>query len=140
METVDDLKQRFAELETEVRQLRAVQKAHRAETQSSTPYDNAWRTLSTCASQLLIPLVNEAFGEHFSHNAKVVQLSNEHLFSSPEGRIEKRITDSNFTVQETFGDRGSPGSGFDISEGAILKHYLIEPKIEKKVTLHSRLE
>lgn len=92
---------------------------------SSTPYDDAWRTLTMSASRLLIPMVNEAFGEHFSEKAEVILSPNEHLFSTSDGKTEKRITDTNFSIADGFG--GSLlGDGFAIVDGSLRKHYLFE--------------
>ena len=87
---------------------------------------------------LLIPMVNEAFGERFSDRARVILLSNERLFTSRDGKTEKRISDANFSVEDVvpgadaeaaadalFRD-GLLGSGFDIEEGTVRKHYIFE--------------
>ena len=42
---------------------------------SSTPYDDAWRTLTTNLPNLLIPMVNEVFGESFTNQAIRVEKS-----------------------------------------------------------------
>ena len=96
---------------------------------STTPYDDAWRTLTTNAPRLLIPMVNEVFGTHFSDSAEVVLRQNEHMFSSEDGTTEKRITDANFTIQdgsETDEIGTLLGNGFSICEGSTKKHYIYE--------------
>ena len=93
---------------------------------SATPYDDAWRTLTVSTSHLLIPMVNHAFGEHFSNQATVVLSPNEHLYTSPDGKSEKRISDSNFSILDENPAHGLLGDSFDIVEGLIRKHYLLE--------------
>ena len=39
---------------------------------SNTPYDDVFRTLLNDCSQLIIPIINEVFGEHFSGDEKIV--------------------------------------------------------------------
>lgn len=64
-----------------------------------TPYDDAFRTLLSECPRLIIPVVNEMFGENYSGdedghlgvNERMIQLGFD------EG---KRITDSNFTIGE----------------------------------------
>ena len=92
---------------------------------SSTPYDDAWRTLTIRTSRLLIPLVNEIFGENFSDSATVTLLPNEHFLPDGDGKGKKRITDTSFTVLPDAGPL-LPGDRFLVSEGAKSKHYLIE--------------
>ena len=36
----------------------------------NTPYDDVFRTLLNDCSQLIIPIINEVFGEHFSGDEK----------------------------------------------------------------------
>ena len=64
--TIEELEARNAALQAEIDMLKAEHK--QAAESSTTPYDDAWRTLTTNAPQLLIPMVNEAFGEHFSES------------------------------------------------------------------------
>ena len=65
--------------------------------QSSTPYDDAFRTLLVYCSRLILYLINEAFGEHYSGDEEIRFSQNEHFLKWPEGE-EKRITDSSFEV------------------------------------------
>ena len=46
---------------------------------SSTPYDDVHRTMVNDCPQLLIPLVNEVFKEHYTGEEKVVLGSDAHL-------------------------------------------------------------
>ncbi len=63
---------------------------------SNTPYDDAFRTLLTDCSRLIIPVVNLIFGSKFAVNEEVSLFQNESFIT--EGGEEKRITDSNFSI------------------------------------------
>ncbi|MCR5743316.1 MAG: hypothetical protein K6F92_06290 [Lachnospiraceae bacterium] len=64
---------------------------------SPTAYDDAFKTLLNDCSCLIIPLINEVFGTHFSMQDKVTFKNNEH-FLSVEG-VQRRIeTDSEFYI------------------------------------------
>ena len=65
---------------------------------SSTPYDDVFRTLLNDCSSLMIPVINEVFGEHYSGEEKLIFTSNEHFLNRQDGNEEERITDSGFTV------------------------------------------
>ena len=121
MEDLEALRGEIAALRGENERLRA-QRRGGAE-RSSTPYDDAWRTLTTSAPQLLIPMVNEVFGEHFSEGARVLLHPNEQLFATSEGRTERRVTDTNFSLLE---EPGLLGEGFEIREDSLRKQYLFE--------------
>ena len=121
---IEELEARITSLMAENETLKT---DHKTTTESSTtPYDDAWRTLTTNAPRLLIPMVNEVFGEHFSENAVVALRQNEHLFFGTDGSTAKRITDSNFFVLNEDVMDGLPGDGFEIVEGTRRKHYVFE--------------
>ncbi len=63
---------------------------------TSTPYDDAQRTLSVDCPSLLIPLVNEAFQTNYPLDADVKLYNNEFFITT--GNDQKRITDSNFSL------------------------------------------
>ena len=63
---------------------------------TSTPYDDAQRTLSVDCPGLLIPLVNEAFQTNYPLDADVKLYNNEFFITT--GNDQKRITDSNFSI------------------------------------------
>ena len=63
---------------------------------TSTPYDDAQRTLSVDCPSLLIPLVNEAFQTDYPLDADVKLYNNEFFITT--GNDQKRITDSNFSI------------------------------------------
>ena len=61
-----------------------------------TPYDDSVRTLLTDCKRLIVPLVNEMFGENWQETENVELYQNEVFITT--GADEKRITDSNFTI------------------------------------------
>ena len=62
----------------------------------NTPYDNAYRTLLDSCPRLMIPLINEIFGENYTGSERIEQSPNE-FFIITEGN-RKIVTDSVFTV------------------------------------------
>jgi hypothetical protein len=48
---------------------------------------------------MLLPLLNEIFGEHYKGDEKITFGVNEHYLNQQDGRGEKRITDSSFLVE-----------------------------------------
>lgn len=63
-----------------------------------TPYDDVFRTLLNDCSRLIIPVINEVFGEHYTGEEDIVFLPNEHFMNQEDGNEEKRYTDSNFRI------------------------------------------
>lgn len=64
------------------------------------PYDDVFRTLLNDCSPLIIPVINEVFGEHYSGQKKIIFSPNEH-FLNQQGRNEiERITDTSFKIEE----------------------------------------
>ncbi|MCD8069377.1 MAG: hypothetical protein LUE87_10965 [Lachnospiraceae bacterium] len=63
-----------------------------------TPYDDVFRTLTNDCSPLLIPLINEVFGERFTGNEEIVFSPNIHYLNRQDGGEEKRVTDSSFSI------------------------------------------
>lgn len=61
---------------------------------TSTPYDDVFRTMATDCPFLLVPLINEAFGEQYTGNEKITLLQNEHFIKLTDGELKKKITDS----------------------------------------------
>lgn len=70
---------------------------------AGTPYDDAFRTMTNDCPDLLIPVINEIFGTNYSIDAKVIFGQNEHFINTMDGDLEKRITDSSFTIVERAG-------------------------------------
>ena len=56
-------------------------------------FDDVFRTIALKLPQLMIALINEAFGENYPEDAEVIQLRNE--FVSDSGKV---ITDSIFYI------------------------------------------
>jgi hypothetical protein len=48
---------------------------------------------------MLLPLLNEAFGEHYKGDEKIIFGVNEHYLNQQDGKEEKRVTDSSFLVE-----------------------------------------
>ncbi|MCI9021840.1 MAG: hypothetical protein HFH32_14125 [Eubacterium sp.] len=65
---------------------------------SSTPYDDVFRTMLNDCPKLVLAVVNEAFGEHYTGEEKIIFAQNEHFMNRQDGQEEERITDSCFTV------------------------------------------
>ncbi len=65
---------------------------------TNTPYDDVFRTLLNDCSQLVIPVINEVFGEDYSGKEKIIFSPNEHFLNQQGGNEEERITDSSFKI------------------------------------------
>lgn len=65
---------------------------------TSTPYDDVYRTLLNDCSSLILPVINEMFGEHYTGEEQIVFGVNEHFLNQQDGEEEKRITDTAFNV------------------------------------------
>jgi hypothetical protein len=65
---------------------------------SETAYDDAFRTMEGRCDDLLIPFVNNMFGEKYDESAVVKRLRNEHYIEHEDGSEEKRVTDSFFDI------------------------------------------
>lgn len=70
-------------------------------TQIGTIYDDVYRTLTVSCSGLLLPVLNEVFGEHYTGEEYIDFSPNEHFLNRQAGEEEKRITDTSFTVYGT---------------------------------------
>ncbi|MCC8130317.1 MAG: hypothetical protein LUC38_07750 [Oscillospiraceae bacterium] len=64
----------------------------------NTPYDDVFRTLLNDCKMLLLPVLNEIFGENYTGNEQIVYSKNEHFMNRQDGIEEERITDASFTV------------------------------------------
>ena len=65
---------------------------------SSTAYDDVFRTLLNDCSRLIIPLINEVFGESYSGDEEIQFSPNEHFLNRQDGSELKRITDTTFAI------------------------------------------
>ena len=70
--------------------------------QSSTPYDDVFRTILNDCRELIPPLLNEIFSESYTGTEAIYFGKNEHLMNRQRGEGEKRITDSSFTVDSVL--------------------------------------
>ncbi len=66
---------------------------------TNTPYDDVFRTLLNDCSSLIIPVINEVFGEHYSGQEKIVFSPNEHFLNQQDGNEDERITDTSFKIE-----------------------------------------
>ena len=64
----------------------------------NTPYDDAYRTMINDASELILPVLNEIFGEHYTGSEKIVFTKDTHIMNRQDGRGQRRTTDSSFAV------------------------------------------
>jgi hypothetical protein len=67
---------------------------------SSTPYDDVFHTLVVDCTNLMISVVNEAFNENYTENARIVLKQNEVYQRQQNGETTKKITDSNLEITE----------------------------------------
>ena len=66
---------------------------------TNTPYDDVFRTLLNDCSSLIIPVINEMFGERYSGQEKIIFSPNEHFLNQQGGNEEERITDTSFKIE-----------------------------------------
>ncbi len=61
---------------------------------SSTPYDDVFRTMLNDCPKLVLAVVNEAFGEHYTGEEKIIFAQNEHfrLCSSGKKRAGSQLS------------------------------------------------
>ena len=64
-----------------------------------TPYDDVFRTLLNDCTSLIIPVVNEVFGEHYTGNENITFLQNEHFINLQGADTKEKITDSCFLIE-----------------------------------------
>lgn len=61
-------------------------------------YDGVFRTILNDCGHLVIPVINEIFGESYTGDEKVEFHPNEHLIARQDEAGQRRITDSNFRI------------------------------------------
>ena len=49
-------------------------------------------------SNAFSPLVNEVFGKHYTGTGQIMLQPNKHFIAQQDGKLQKRITDSSFTI------------------------------------------
>lgn len=64
----------------------------------NTPYDDVFRTLLTDCSHLILPVLNEVFGESYLGTETIILKNNEHFLFHAGSLQDKVITDSSFLV------------------------------------------
>ncbi len=67
-------------------------------TSVNTPYDDVFRTLLNDCSKLILPVINEIFGEHYTGEETILFSPNEHFINQQDGNECLRITDSSFKI------------------------------------------
>jgi hypothetical protein len=66
----------------------------------NTEYDDVFRTLLTDCTHLIIPVVNEMFGENYTGSEKITELQNEQFqIETDDYSLKERITDSSFEIE-----------------------------------------
>ncbi|MBO5372707.1 MAG: hypothetical protein J6A75_08310 [Lachnospiraceae bacterium] len=58
-------------------------------TNCNTPYDDVFRTMLVDCKSLIIPMVNEIFGEHYTGKEKIVLKENEIFLRQQQGYLTK---------------------------------------------------
>lgn len=61
-------------------------------------YDGAFRTILNDCRRLILPVINEIFGESYTGEEEIRFFPNEHFLDQQDGADKERITDTNFTV------------------------------------------
>lgn len=64
----------------------------------STQYDDVFRTIAKDCPDLLVPLINEVFGENYPEEAEIRFYPNEHFINQKDGKTQERITDTCFEL------------------------------------------
>ena len=64
----------------------------------ATIYDGAFRTILNDCRQLIIPVINEIFGENYTGKEEIRFFPNEHFLDQMDEADKERITDTNCTV------------------------------------------
>ncbi len=67
-----------------------------------TAYDDAFHTMMLKCDDLVFPLLNFMFGEHYTGQEQIIRTSNEEYIDNGGGDETKRITDSQFTVVSSW--------------------------------------
>lgn len=67
----------------------------------NTPYDDVFRTLLNDCRHLILPVLNEVFGESYRGDEEIIFSPNEHFLNRQDGEESERITDTSFKVLGT---------------------------------------
>ena len=107
---------------------------------TGTPYDDAFRTMLVDCIRLVIPVVNEVFGKHYSGDEEIIARPNEHFLARHDSE-EKRITDGNFTIKGDvdenylFECQSTPDSNMLIR----IWEYIVQIDVERGSVLTNRM-
>ena len=71
-------------------------------------YDRAFASMVVKLGNYVIPLINEAFGEHISETAKVVVRNSKHIIRHLDGRLSRRDSDAYLEVTEVPATASEP--------------------------------
>lgn len=93
----------------------------------ATIYDGAFRTILNDCKKLIIPVINEVFGESFTGEEEIQFSPNEHFIDQKDEADKERITDTNFTVL------GKTQKKYHIECESSLPDGKIMPKIESRI-------
>ena len=66
---------------------------------NNTIYDKVFRALIYDCKELIIPVVNEAFGECYTGTEKISFMNDDHIIHEAEGTLSERITDTVFIIR-----------------------------------------
>ena len=66
---------------------------------SPTTYDDVFRTMTNVCSSLILPVINEVFGEHYTGTEEIIFRPNEMFLRKQDGDEDKKITDTSFIVK-----------------------------------------
>ena len=61
-------------------------------------YDGEFRTILNDCQKLIIPIINEIFGETYTGEEEIQFFPNEHFIDQQDEADKERITDTNFKV------------------------------------------
>ena len=61
-------------------------------------YDGVFQTILNDCRRLIIPVINEIFGESYTGDEEIRFFPNEHFLDQKDEADKERITDTNFTV------------------------------------------
>ena len=61
-------------------------------------YDGAFRTILNDCRKLIIPVINEIFGETYTGDEEIQFFPNEHFIDQQDSADKERITDTNFKM------------------------------------------
>ena len=62
-------------------------------------YDKVFHTLIYDCTELMIPVVNEAFGECYTGREKISFMNESHIIHEAEGTLSERFTDTSFIIK-----------------------------------------